>query len=296
MARRGSRGSSGSGNRYDLGPLHQYDADKVKKRVMTDDEHRGEFPRVSVPSGDFDDILGGGLPYGLTTFYGEGGSGKSKMAGEIARAVAGQSDQPVVYAAAEAITDVPEHRNIIGLDFTKNKPKYNKAVDYLLGFCQDKQPKLLVVDSATKMFSKTDKAVEEADVRSGLGRLAETAEDNFAIIATSEVRGKPGWEYPAGGMAVAHACMMLVRLYRREASNMRESQELGEPVGSVTWTMSVEKDRENRANTESMFKPEYTRRGLRLKKWESAAPDSDDVTMSDMLDKIDELIDAIKST
>lgn len=289
-----ARGSS-TGKRYDLGPIHQYDADKVAKRVMTDDDHRGEYPRVDVPSGDLGDVLGGGLPYGLTTIYGEGGSGKSKMAGEIATCVAGNNDQPVIYAAAEAVTDVPDHDNIIGLDFTKNKPKYNKAVDYLLGFCQDKQPKLLVVDSATKMFSKTDKAVEEADVRSGLGQLEEAAEDKFAILATSEVRGKPGWEYPAGGMAVSHACAMLIRLYRREASSKREAEELGEPVGNVTWTMSVEKDRENRANTEQMFKPVYTRRGVRMNEWESDEVDETDaVGMEELVDRFDELIDVMK--
>lgn len=288
----------GSSNRYDLGPIHQYDADKVKKRVMTDDDHRGEFPRVDIPSGDLNDVLGGGLPYGLSTIYGEGGSGKSKMAGEIAQTVAGAIDVPVVYAAAEAVTDVPDHNNIIGLDFTKNKPKYNKAVDYLLGFCQEKQTKLLIVDSATKMFSKTDKAVEEADVRSGLGRLEEASEDNFAILATSEVRGKPGWEYPAGGMAVAHACAMLIRLYRREASSEREARELGEPVGSVTWTMSVEKDRENRANTEAMFKPEYTRRGLRLTEWEADLDDEDDdrVGYAEIVESIESLEDTIEQT
>lgn len=265
---RGSPTDSGRKKRYDLGAFHQYSRDKVEKRVMTDDDHRGEFPRLGL-YGDLDDVFGGGLPYGLTTIYGEGGAGKSKLSGEIARNVAGNHDQPVVYAAAEALTDVPEHKNIIGLDFTKNKPKYTKAVDYLLGFCNDEQPKLLVIDSATKMFSKTDKAVEEADVRSALNRIAGACEDNFSVIATSEVRGKPGWEYPAGGQAVAHACAMLIRLYRREASNQREAEELGEKVGNVTWTMSIEKDRENEADTANMYKPVYTRRGLNLKKWSS---------------------------
>lgn len=262
-----ARGTGGSRKkRYDLGSFHQYSSDKVQRRIMTDDDYRGEFPRLSL-YGDLNDVLGGGLPYGLTTIYGEGGAGKSKLAGEIATNVAGNNDPPVVYACAEAVTDVPEHDNVIGLDFTKNKPKYTKAVDYLMGFCNEKQPNLLVIDSATKMFSKTDKAVEEADVRSALNRIAGTCEDNFSVIATSEVRGKPGWEYPAGGQAVAHACAMLLRLYRREASNEREAKELGESVGEVTWTMSVEKDRENRADSANMYKPVYTRRGLNLKKW-----------------------------
>jgi predicted ATP-dependent serine protease len=256
--------------RYDLGQFFQYEREKVERRVVTDDEGRGEFPRLDI-YGDLNDAFGGGLPYGLTTFYGEGGSGKSKIAGEIASAVAGNHDDkgPVIYVAAEAVTDIPEHENILGLKYTENKPKYNKAVDEIMGFCQEQQPVLLVIDSATKMFSKTDKAVEEADIRSALSQIEERAEGNLPVIATSEVRGNPGYTYPAGGQAVAHACAMLIRMRRREATTKRESEELGEPIGTITWTMSIEKDRENQADTAHLFKPVYTRRGLNLTKWEA---------------------------
>ncbi|QLG29990.1 hypothetical protein HUG10_20500 (plasmid) [Halorarum halophilum] len=256
--------------RYDLGSFFQYESDKVLKRVVTDDDVQGEFPRLEL-YGDLNDAFGGGLPRGLTTFYGEGGSGKSKICREIATSVAGSHGDkgPVVYVGAEAITDIPQHKNIIGLKYTENKPKYNKAVDEVLGFCQEQQPTLLVIDSATKLFSKTDKAVEEADVRSALSQIEERTEGHLATIATSEVRGSPGWEYPAGGQAVAHACAMLVRMRRHEATSEREARELGESIGTITWTMSIEKDRENQADTAHLFKPEYTRRGLKLSKWES---------------------------
>lgn len=253
--------------KYNLGTTYNYDRSKVTKRVVTEKDGRGEFPRLEL-YGDMNDVFGGGLPYGLTLFYGTGGAGKSKMVGEMASTVAGRNDDPVVYVAAEALTDVPEHQNIIGLNYTKNKPKYTKAVDEVLGFCNDEQPSLLVIDSATKFFEKTDKAVEEADVRTGLSKIERRTEGELPTIATSEVRGNPGYDYPAGGQAVRHACAMLVRLHRREATNEREARELGEPVGATTWTMSIEKDRENEANTAAMFKPEYTRRGVKLKKWE----------------------------
>jgi predicted ATP-dependent serine protease len=262
--------------RYDLGNFFQYESGKVRKRVLTGEEGRGEYPRLSL-YGDLDTVFGGGLPYGLTTFYGEGGSGKSKISAEIARAAAAQHEDtgPVVYVAAEATTDIPEHPNVIGLKYTTNKPKYNKAVDEVLGFCQDQQPVLLVLDSATKLFSKTDKAVEEADVRSALSQVEERSEGNLPVIATSEVRGSPGYEYPAGGQAVGHACAMLVRMRRHEASSERESRELGEPIGNITWTMSIEKDRENQADTAHMFKPTYTRRGVSFEQWEADSPDDE---------------------
>jgi len=267
---RGKPVSGKAKKRYDLGSFFQYERDKVEKRVVTGDEGRGEYPRLEL-YGDLNDAFGGGLPYGLTTFYGEGGSGKSKICREIASSVANihEDKGPVIYVAAEAVTDIPEHKNVVGLKYTENKPKYNKAVDEVLGFCQEQQPVMLVIDSATKMFSKTDKAVEEADVRSALSQIEERAEGNLPVICTSEVRGSPGYTYPAGGQAVAHACAMLVRMRRHEATTKRESEELGEPIGTITWTMSIEKDRENQADTAHLFKPEYTRRGLNLSKWEA---------------------------
>lgn len=266
---RGRPSEGGKKERYDLGPAPNFDYDTVKRRVMTDDEYRTRFPRLSVDR-SIDDVLGGGLPYGLVTLYGEGGSGKSKFAGRLSQRVANKHGT-VVFAAAEARTDVPKHENIIGLNFAANKPRYQKAVDYLIGFCQREQPHLLVIDSGTKMFSKTDKAVEEADVRSALSRLEEQTEGKLSAVVTSEVRGSPGWEYPAGGQAVSHSCSMLIRLRRHEATTAKEADALDTNIGEVTWTFSVEKDRENKANTSHLFKPEYTRRGIKMKRWETTA-------------------------
>lgn len=281
------------GKRFDLGDTYQYDASKVEKRVVKEDAERGEYPRLEL-YGDLNDVLGDGLPYGLTTLYGTAGSGKSKFAKHLAEYVATNYDPPVVYAAAEAITDIPEHDNVVGLDYTENKPKYTQATDEVLGFCNDKQPRLLVIDSATKMFSKTDKAVEEADVRSALDKLQRRAESNMSVVVTSEVRGNPGWEYPAGGQAVAHACALLIRMHRREATNLKEARELGENVGSIVWTLSVEKDRENKADSSRQFKPVYTRRGVNLEAWEmSADSDGEDDKLDEVLEKLTDVLDGM---
>jgi hypothetical protein len=39
--------------------------------------------------------------------------------------------------------------------------------------------------------------------------------------------------------------------------------------------MSIEKDRENQADTAHMFKPTYTRRGVSFEQWEADSPDDE---------------------
>lgn len=189
-----------------------------------------------------DSILGG-LPNSLTVFYGESGTGKSTFAKYITK-VLGYTGTHVVYLLCESYGDMPVHNSYIHVgDYTRYLPQHVKAVEELFVAAHHFGAKLVVIDSATRFFSGTRKAVEEADIRSALWDVAKRAEkEGLSIIAISEIRGTGNYLYPAGGRAVDHAASLLVKFDRIEVDKWI-ARDYDFNIGNKLYTVEVMKDK-----------------------------------------------------
>ena len=144
---------------------------------------------------DFDKITGGGLPYGLSTFYGCAGSGKSLLARNIAK------DKKCLYFACEVTSDAPSHEdypNVDTVDYTRYLPNPERALAELFTFYEQFKPDMMVIDSLTTFFSKSRKALPESDVREMVSKLHVACDGVVPIIGISEIRGTGFSESPAG--------------------------------------------------------------------------------------------------
>jgi len=275
---RGEGGSSLSfssdGGGLGLGQFKYYDSAKVRRRIVTEAKRKARGVRFPVYK-ELDDVFGGGLPYGVTLFYGITGSGKSKMCKFIANQVADAGGK-VIYVASEAIEDVPIHENIVGLDYCSYLPKWEKAVHEVLGFANEIAPALLVIDSGTTLFSSTAKAVEEADIRSGVMEIEKAVEYKLPVIITSQVRGSGNYLSFAGGQGVGHACAMLVKFDRIEVEAPWHERMFDKKIGAIAYTMTIVKDRFGLADTSQKFVPVYYRRGLNLVPLEEVSRDDEE--------------------
>ena len=228
------------------------DFNKIKYRVSRSN-HKVERLLTGVKAVD---SVFGGLPIGITVFVGEGGSGKSLLAKSIAHFMA-ESKKTVLYAISESYKDDPGDPVVL-LDYMKYKPMWTKVLAELEVFMDHYKPSLLVLDSSTRLFSGTRKAVEEADLSPAMWQLSELAQKKkVAIIAISEVRGYGSKMYPAGGMSIHHVADMYVEFERIPVTNRWISEAYNEELGNIVHVLSVTKDKEGMAETGSIYNVQY---------------------------------------
>jgi predicted ATP-dependent serine protease len=207
---------------------------------------RRHTPRRS-PTGieALDTIFGGGLPVGLTTFYGGAGSGKSLMAREISK------NHKTIYVACEVLGDAPDNKefpNVTTVDYTTYLPSPERALRELFSIIDRRKPELVIVDSMTTFFSKSRKALPESDVREMVSLLHVACDGEIPIIGISEIRGTGFNESPAGGQGVLHGCSMLVRFNTNLIKYQGQKEMYNKNYGDMCYTMRVEKDKNNMAN------------------------------------------------
>ena len=187
-----------------------------------------------------DELLGGGIPYGLTTFYGTAGSGKSLMAREISKL------HNSLYFTCEVTGDAPSHKeypNVTTVDYTRYLPSPDKAIKQLFSIIDREEPELIVIDSLTTFFSKSRKALPESDVREMVSRLHVACDGEIPIIGISELRGTGFNEAPAGGQGVMHGCSMLVKFNRELMRWESHKRMYGKEFGEMCYTVQVMKDK-----------------------------------------------------
>jgi len=219
--------------------LKQMDYSKLEWRYQHKPRQVARFQLKSLP--DLNSMLHG-IPYGLIVFTGEAGSGKSTMAKCIA------SKFKSLYVICESDIDIPAGSGVVTGDYTAYLPNWHRAIAELIIAYQHFKPELIVIDSVTSFLSSTQKAVEEADVRSGLFQIAKRFEDKCPVIAISQVRGSGFNVYPAGGQAVSHSASMLIWFYQNYIGSDTSTRKYSKPLGNVVWTIRVEKDKHGLAN------------------------------------------------
>ena len=187
-----------------------------------------------------DTLFGGGLPYGLTIFYGTAGSGKSLMAREISK------NHKTMYFTCEVVGDAPSHDkypNVTTVDYTRFLPSPEKALRQLFTIIDNEQPELVVIDSLTTFFSKSRKALPESDVREMVSKLHVACDGEIPIIGISELRGTGFNEAPAGGMGVLHGCSMLGKFNRDLIRWESQKRMYGKEYGEMIYTIQTIKDK-----------------------------------------------------
>lgn len=211
------------------------------------------------------DSVFGGLPIGISVFVGEGGSGKSLLAKAIAKSVAKQKAgvsvsgraNNVLYASSESYKDDPGEP-VIFLDYLQYKPKWFNVIAELEVFIQHYKPSVVVLDSSTRLFSVTSKAIEESDLSPAMWKLSELAQKySVAVIAISEVRGYGSRMYPAGGMSIQHAADLYVEFNRIPITTTWDSATYSADMGDIVHTLSITKDKEGVADTSAIFDVQY---------------------------------------
>lgn len=236
------------------------DYERIKIRLLNSAKPRN-FPRLLTGNSSIDEAIGG-LPNGLTVFFGEPGGGKSKMAKWIAEAVAVSLKRKPLVAIAEDIFDAPDTTLCHVADYCTYQPSWGKAIDEIKCFRKHLNPPLVVIDSVTNFLSNTTKAVEEADVRSGLWELSTFSQKaGIPLIAVSQIRGEGYSLRAAGGRAVEHAGAMCIRFDRIEVTNSWTSARYNAAEGDVVWSMVVTKDKHGVAQQGSMFRVDYNSKG-----------------------------------
>ncbi len=216
------------------------------------------FP-TGIPS--VDAWLGGGLPNGLTIFYGDAGTGKSLCARQIAMRA-----PKALYFAAEVISDAPDsskHPNVVTIDMTRYIPNWDNVIKLLTAFYVYERPSLIVLDSISTILSITRKAVPEAELRSAVAFIHRAFNRVVPIVGISEIREGGFRTTPAGGYGVKHGCNMLIQFAKVPIRFKSEVELYGLEMGDVIYTATVEKDKDDAADTRNVALVEYDGRSGR---------------------------------
>jgi len=238
----------------------------IKYRLLGAGTRTKNFPRLKTGNASVDDAIGG-FPNGLTVLFGDPGGGKSKMAKWVAETVAKASKRKPLVLVSEDVFDAPSTELCNVADYAAYQPRWEAAIDEAKCFLKNLNPPIVVIDSATTFLSNTSKAVEEADVRSGLWEISAIARAaNIPVIAVSQIRGEGYSLRAAGGRAVEHAGAMCIRFDRVECLSSWTAKRYNASEGDVVWSMVVTKDKHGLAHQGSLHRVIYNSDGPTLER------------------------------
>jgi predicted ATP-dependent serine protease len=215
---------------------------------------KSKYKRYQVDDNGFDEYIQG-IPYGLTIMYGEPGTGKSQMAAYIAN-MAVRKNFNVLYVFSESSIDTERlNPSVVTADFTAYLPRWEKVIDQIYALLNYTKADILILDSITKLFSETSKAVEEADLRDALSTIKKDLHGAIPIVGISQIRGSGQFSYPAGGRAIDHESDLLINFekirYRNILGKIKKSA-----VNEI-YTIFVEKDKHGLAYQKSALQVNY---------------------------------------
>ena len=229
--------------------VNEIPLDKMKWRLNPERPKVTRY-KTNIPS--LDEFLGGGIPVGLTTIWGNAGCGKSLLAKQIAMNCEGNA----LYLCGETLNDSPERNeypHVKTVDYTRFLPNYQQAINELFSWIKHLNPKLVVIDSMTTFLGVSKAALPESSIRDAVWRIHKNAEGLCPIIGISEARGSGYYQCTAGGKGVQHGCSMLVYLYKHLLS--RDYQIEGFPnhkIGDTVYTIECQKDKHGLAQNRPM--------------------------------------------
>ena len=219
----------------------------IEKRINTPPR---PIIRMSTNRAELDAVLGGGIPKGLTTIYGDPGTGKSKLANSIVSGFLAQGAR-IIYFFGEDSKDspTPDGQKIFNVNLMSYKPAPEKACKIILKVCERLQPNLIIIDSMTSVFGATTLAVQEAEIRTSVQTFAEHISGKLAAIGTSEVRGSGYNMKAAGGTGVLYPSIMNIYLEKVNCFNKWSAFKYRAHEGDRVHVLYVAKDRDGKADS-----------------------------------------------
>jgi len=213
-------------------------------------ERRGA---VSTGCAAFDELVGG-LPAGLTTFYGLPGSGKTTLALHISL----HDPTRVLYVITERIEsriyELWSQGKLRVANYSAYRPKWDRFAEEIVKLAKQLGAEILIVDSLTAVFNW------ESEIRGPVMQFSsKVSNEGLAVVGISQARGAGN---VAGGYGVLHASTLVLRFDKIliDASWLVKRYKV--PEGSYIWTIRVEKDAEGRADQNTEWIYEWTGKPL----------------------------------
>ena len=182
----------------------------------------------------FDRLVGGGLPVGLTTFYGLPGSGKTTLAMHLAM----HSPERTLYVVTERIEarlyELWSAGRIRVANYAAYRPKWDRFAEEVVELAKRVGAEILVIDSLTAVFNW------ESEIRGPVMQFAaRVSSEGLAVLGISQSRGAGS---VAGGLGVLHASTLVLRFTKLLIDAKWLAERYGRPEGSYVWLVDIEKD------------------------------------------------------
>ena len=193
--------------------------------------------RLPVGCSQIDDMLGGGIEYGIITeVYGEGGSGKTNFCLMVALSAAKRGER-IVYVDTEGVS--PErifqifkgNEHLVENIYFMKPKSLNEQYEHIIEIMKKMDEMgflVIIIDSLTQFYRLERGMEEDVDERGILSAMLGTLlyiarEKNACILVTNQVYSdREGEIKPIGGHVLYHGAKTIIKL-KRLNGNWREA-------------------------------------------------------------------------
>src|SRR5579859_2048418 len=143
-----------------------------------------EWPRLPIPIGEFDRVLGGGIvPGSLVLIGGDPGIGKSTLLLQICGMLAARDERVLYVAAEESAQQVKLRADRLGLRGEQLYVLAETNVGTIISGIQEAAPKLVVVDSIQTVY--------DDDLSSGPGSVSQVRDCTLKLMQFAKANHVP---------------------------------------------------------------------------------------------------------
>jgi len=197
------------------------------------------FEAVETGCKAFDELVGGGLPVGLTSFYGVPGSGKTTLALHLALHNPKKSLYVITERIERRVYEFWKAGKLQVANYSAFRPRYDRFFREIVELAKQLGAEIVVIDSITAVFNW------ESEIRGPVMQIAgQITNEGLAVIGISQARGAGSI---AGGYGVAHASTLVIAFEKIliDASWLAKRYHANE--GEYVWVIRIEKDAEGRS-------------------------------------------------
>ena len=202
----------------------------------------------------FDELVGGGLPVGLTTFYGVPGSGKTTLAIHLALHDPKKTLYVITERVEKRIHEYWVNGKIRVANYAAYRPRWDRFSAEIIELAKQLGSEIVIIDSITAVFNW------EAEIRGPVMQFAAKVSDaGLAVVGISQSRGTGS---VAGGLGVLHASTLVLRFEKLLIDASWLAKRYRAPEGSYVWLIDVEKDANGVAEQGTQYLYQWTGKPL----------------------------------